>query len=475
MVNGETVAIKEIDLEGSDPAFAEDVSREITTLATCGAEHIVTYKGSFLHGTYLWMVMEYCAGGSIRSLLEYGGSLDENSTIYVAHTVLLALRYLHRSGIIHRDIKAANILITHNGQIKLGDFGVASLRIAHVKNSGIKNDCHLDKRKEFPIGSPYWMAPEIIKEEGFNEKADIWSLGITIIEMLTGNPPLYNIDPNKALAIISRSLPARLDGSLFSERMCRLVSLCLHDDPNRRPSAEELLKLSCFKRLGHSSGSPLNQQIKLMMSDCIKTGLQIQSSKMEPEVEAAKFSVNIEHKIHKDTSSPHVSHTKGRSSILMTLNTTVDNIQTISPINSIKTSLDQSPDISSPQCHAKLTKQSNLESIIESFESTNIVDEQKSDIFVILQSKRNDHDRVLRKSIGIMDISTKTINSKSNLNQIMIKLRLQAHQENIPKLSISSISPELKLAQLEKMHEYIKSTLELIDSSLTIILEWVKQ
>ncbi|TPX34537.1 hypothetical protein SmJEL517_g02893 [Synchytrium microbalum] len=227
-ITGEIVAIKMLDLDSDDDDIS-DVQKEITLLSTCESEHITRYHGSYLVGTRLWVIMDYAAGGSMRSLLK-SGVIDEVKISVIAREVLLALVYLHKSpGIIHRDIKAANILLTEDGHVKLCDFGVAG----QITMTSVR-------RNSF-VGTPYWMAPEIIKRSQYDFKADIWSLGITVIELATGNPPFAELDPRRAIFMIPRSKPPKLDGR-FSVAMKEFISLCLKEEPEERPAAEELLK-----------------------------------------------------------------------------------------------------------------------------------------------------------------------------------------------------------------------------------------
>lgn len=221
------MAIKVVNLE-HDLETIDELRKEIGVLSNCDSPNIIRYHGSYLVGTKLWIIMDYCGLGSLRQLIDLVGPLDEASVLYIAREMVLALVYLHSNNIIHRDIKAANILLTDQGQVKLGDFGVAS----QVLNS---------LRRHSLVGSPYWMAPEVIKRSQYDGKADIWSLGISLYELLKGNPPLANVEPARAIFIIPKNAPPRLDSS-FSLLTRELIAACLHDDPQRRPSAEELLR-----------------------------------------------------------------------------------------------------------------------------------------------------------------------------------------------------------------------------------------
>eukprot|EP01102_Stenamoeba_stenopodia_P014808 TRINITY_DN496_c0_g1_i1.p1 TRINITY_DN496_c0_g1~~TRINITY_DN496_c0_g1_i1.p1 ORF type:complete len:610 (-),score=153.24 TRINITY_DN496_c0_g1_i1:177-2006(-) len=226
----EVVAVKFIPIE--DEAAIEDVRKEIEVLSSCKHPNIVNYVGSYFHNDNLWIIMEYCGGGSVSDAMQIMESaLTESQIALICREALQGLSYLHSIKKIHRDIKGGNILLTDSGQVKLADFGVSAQLFSTMA-----------KRNTF-VGTPYWMAPEVISENAYDGKADVWSLGITAIEMAEILPPNSNLHPMRVLFLIPRAPSPKLcETAAWSPEFHDFIAQCLIKDTARRPTADELLK-----------------------------------------------------------------------------------------------------------------------------------------------------------------------------------------------------------------------------------------
>ncbi|KAF2710307.1 Pkinase-domain-containing protein [Pleomassaria siparia CBS 279.74] len=232
---GQLVAIKVIDVENAEDEV-DDIITEISILSGMNSTYVTKYYGSYLHGSDLWIVMEFCSGGSCADLMK-PGPINEAEIAVILKELLMGLEYLHADNKLHRDIKAANILVGASGQVKLADFGVSGQLSATMT-----------KKNTF-VGTPFWMAPEVIKQSGYDHKADMWSLGITALELANGEPPYADIHPMKVLFLIPKNPSPTLTGP-FSPAFKEFVDLCLRKDPKDRPSAKYLLTHPFIRKAG---------------------------------------------------------------------------------------------------------------------------------------------------------------------------------------------------------------------------------
>uniref|UniRef100_A0A8C3UQ42 non-specific serine/threonine protein kinase n=1 Tax=Catharus ustulatus TaxID=91951 RepID=A0A8C3UQ42_CATUS len=259
---GQLAAIKVMDVTGDEE---EEIKQEINMLKKYSHHrNIATYYGAFIKKNppgmddQLWLVMEFCGAGSVTDLIKNtkGNTLKEEWIAYICREILRGLSHLHQHKVIHRDIKGQNVLLTENAEVKLVDFGVSA-----------QLDRTVGRRNTF-IGTPYWMAPEVIAcdenpDATYDFKSDLWSLGITAIEMAEGAPPLCDMHPMRALFLIPRNPAPRLKSKKWSKKFQSFIESCLVKNHSQRPTTEQLMKHPFIR------DQPNERQVRIQLKDHI--------------------------------------------------------------------------------------------------------------------------------------------------------------------------------------------------------------
>ncbi|KAM9328739.1 mitogen-activated protein kinase kinase kinase kinase 4-like isoform 6-T6 [Pholidichthys leucotaenia] len=305
---GQLAAIKVMDVTEDEE---EEIKLEINMLKKYSHHrNIATYYGAFIkksppgHDDQLWLVMEFCGAGSITDLVKNtkGNQLKEDWIAYISREILRGLAHLHAHHVIHRDIKGQNVLLTENAEVKLVDFGVSA-----------QLDRTVGRRNTF-IGTPYWMAPEVIAcdenpDATYDYRSDLWSCGITAIEMAEGAPPLCDMHPMRALFLIPRNPPPRLKSKKWSKKFFSFIESCLVKNYTQRPPTEQLLKHPFIR------DQPNERQVRIQLKDHIDRTKKKRGEKDETEYEYSGSEEEEEDPPEQEGESSSIVNVPGESTL----------------------------------------------------------------------------------------------------------------------------------------------------------------
>lgn len=314
-------AVKIIELESNNPLTIEETRKETKIMHSLQHENVVACLASFVVMTELWLVMPLLRGGSCAMIMrthpEFSkGFQDEALLATIMKDVVQGLEYFHKESRIHRDIKAGNILLSEAGVAKISDFGVSGALIENgYKKTG---------RMTF-TGTPCWMAPEVMESKGHNHKADIWSLGITALELAYAKPPYADQRPMKVMLMIIQNEPPSVDAykdfdknkDAFSKDFHRFVKTLLRKEPKRRPTAKQLLKDAYFKK-AKSHEYVRNRVLSSLPPQKLKPHdkADLPKSLTEPLGEAAPRTIGLSFDFSADPKSQSGNFTKSKLGIL---------------------------------------------------------------------------------------------------------------------------------------------------------------
>uniref|UniRef100_A0A8C4YWD6 non-specific serine/threonine protein kinase n=1 Tax=Gadus morhua TaxID=8049 RepID=A0A8C4YWD6_GADMO len=305
---GQLAAIKVMDVTEDEE---EEIKLEINMLKKYSHHrNIATYYGAFIkksppgHDDQLWLVMEFCGAGSITDLVKNtkGNQLKEDWIAYISREILRGLAHLHAHHVIHRDIKGQNVLLTENAEVKLVDFGVSA-----------QLDRTVGRRNTF-IGTPYWMAPEVIAcdenpDATYDYRSDLWSTGITALEMAEGAPPLCDMHPMRALFLIPRNPPPRLKSKKWSKKFISFIEACLVKNYTQRPPTEQLLKHPYIR------DQPNERQVRIQLKDHIDRTKKKRGERDETEYEYSGSEEEEEEPAEQDGEPSSIVNVPGESTL----------------------------------------------------------------------------------------------------------------------------------------------------------------